>query len=357
MRLHLDSVCVPNVCSEVKLEKWKERTPTMICVGAMSERKNQLEVIKAVQLLILEGIFVHVYLLGKSNNVYSQKCIEYIVQNNLSNWIEVKGFVSTAENEIAKCDALICGSVVESFPNVIGTAMASRTIVISTPVGGVTEILEDNKNAYLCDGFDGKDIYTAIRRFCVERGTQAQKNVVENAFQTYVKELSPGAIADKLLSYYKHVCIDNATRRVSEVSMAGLLDSYSSYIELLKKHEASFKKRYKVRNMIWLIPYIKRSLDNKPHSTLIIWGAGLYGAEAKVFAELFFPELSIYCFIDKEKEGKYLGVPIMKLDDIDWGNSLIWIAFVYGQSEAIETLTDMGLEYHADFFFLAPMNL
>ena len=109
--------------------------------------------------------------------------------------------------------------------------------------------------------------------------------------------------------------------------------------------------------MIWLIPYIEKCLEGKPGKELVIWGAGKYGLEAIKFAELYFPQLKIRCIVDEYKEGSYLGYPISTAKLVSWDNTMVWIAFVHKQMEVAEFLCDVGLAYHKNFFFLAPMNL
>lgn len=356
-RLQLDSICIRNICEIVDVKKWKLQDPVLVCVGNLCERKNQLEVIKAVHLLLLDGVSVYIYFYGYDNSIYGEKCIKYIEENRIGDRVKIKGFVPAAEVEIAKCDALVCGSKSESFPNVIGEAMAGRTAVISTPVAGVPEILKNNENAYLCEGYKAEDIYLAIKVFYAQRGTQAQKDLVERAFQTYLKEFSPNAVANKLLDYYKFVFKDNFEKGRGFLHISNILSPYTQFISLFEENEKNFRRPLEMRSMIWLIPYIRNSLESKSYKELIIWGAGIYGADAMLFAKIYFPQLTIKCFIDKEKVGDYLGCPICRVENVNWENSLIWIAFVYGQLEAIKILSQMKLEYHKDFFFLAPMNL
>lgn len=197
----------------------------------------------------------------------------------------------------------------------------------------------------------------AIKVFYAQRGTQAQKDLVERAFQTYLKEFSPNAVANKLLDYYKFVFKDNFEKGRGFLHISNILSPYTQFISLFEENEKNFRRPLEMRSMIWLIPYIRNSLESKSYKELIIWGAGIYGADAMLFAKIYFPQLTIKCFIDKEKVGDYLGCPICRVENVNWENSLIWIAFVYGQLEAIKILSQMKLEYHKDFFFLAPMNL
>lgn len=356
-RLHVDSVCIRNMCNRVDTEKYKSETPIFICAGVFCTGKNQLGAIKAAHRMLNESMPIKIIFLGSADNTYAKKCTDYIERNHINSWIEIKGFVSSAEREIAKCDALICCSTSESFPNVIGEAMAGKTIVISTPVGGVPEILKDTENAYLCKGFTVEDIYTEMKRFYIQRNTPLQKEIAEKAFQTYLSEFSAEAVEKKILSFYKYVKKDNSARVVKWIQKEELLAPYNSFIVKYKEHRTSFCKYDVMKNMIWLIPYIEKSIKENPYRELIIWGAGTYGADAVEFAKLFFPQINSIYFTDQKKDGEYLGYPIKKTDEINWEKSLIWIAFVYNQMEAINILLEKGLKYHRDFFFLAPVNL
>lgn len=356
-RLNLKSICIRNPCNEIVAIKEKRPEPVLICVGEIGERKNQWELLKAVHQLILEENPAYLYLIGNADSNYGKRCKEYIDQNNLGEWVKVYGYIPFAEIEIAKSEALICSSKNESFPNVIETAMACKTIVISTPVAGVPEILKDGENAYISSGFDSEDIYLAIKKFYYQRGMKIQEKLLENAFQTYLDEFSKEAVAEKLLSYYEFVKQDYGKGNNSYLSLENILNEYNSFKQLFEKHETVFMKSNKVKYMIWLIPYIKKSLHKTSYKDLIIWGAGVYGADAIKFAEIFFPELRIRCIIDQNVQGEYFGYPIFNSKDANWSQCMVWIAFLYEQMEAIQIMFKMGLEYHKDFFFLAPINL
>lgn len=355
-RLSLDSVCIRNMSEKIGGEKWKLQEPILVCAGIFGEWKNQLEIIKAIHQMLVERMPINVHFLGYANNSYGRKCKEYIEKNHLDKWIKIKGFVSDAAKEIAKYDALICGSVHESFPNVIGEAMAGDTIVISTPVAGVPEVLKDGENSYLCDGFKAENIYKAIKRFYVQKGTQVQKQILHKANITYMKEFSPELIKDKLLSYYEYVYCDNKKRESSCINHIEIIEPYIPYIQVFKQNKKKLTNSDKIINMIWQIPYIKKCLKEKVDKELIIWGIGTYGIGAIEFAKLYFPKLKIRCLIDREKAGEYFGYPVVKVENADFRNGMVWITFLHGQVDAAQTLTNIGLRYHKDFFFMAPMN-
>lgn len=351
--LKLDSVCIRNEC--MKLEEKKESTefPIAVCAGIVAERKNQLEVIKAVHRMIQDDMPVILRIVGSAQGEYAQQCREYIAKNNLEKWIRMEGYISYAEKEIAKCDVLICGSITESFPNVIGEAMASGTLVISTPVAGVPEILEDGKNGCLTDGYKENQIYDALKRFYGIWNTDSCKKIIENAKITYEQNFSANTVSRQLLTFYRHVSESFDAGRIL-YNMSELREEYGKWVNLLEANIDKFHRPRFVRKMIWSIPTLKEVIRKHPQKKLAIWGAGIYGTEAKTFAEIFFPELEIDCFIDRKKSGLHSGYPIYHYEENDWRNCFIWIANIAGQTEIFKLLEEDGLIYQEDFFLMIP---
>lgn len=351
----LDSICIRNACKRVKInENSKYTGMVFICAGNFCERKNQLNIIKAFHLLIRDGIPAQMLFVGNSESEYARICGEFVEQNDLADVVQIKGFVPFAEYEIAKCSALICGSTIESFPNVIGEAMAAGVPVISTPVAGVPEVLSDGENAYLTKGYGTEDIYEAMKRFFFERNTEKQKKIIENAYQTYQNEFSAETVTQKLQNYYQYVLTKSATSEISKFQVEQLWEKYGPYIKLFKENEHKFKRAQMMKRIIWLIPSMKEKMEKNSHKELVIWGAGTYGAEAKVLVDIFFPEWKLLFFLDNNKTGDYLGVRIARPERQYWENDIVWIANVAGQNEIIERLEVAGKAYQKDFFIVAP---
>lgn len=352
--IHCDSIYIRNVCKRLEHEKSTHSIPFFICVGTICERKNQLNIIHTFRRLVNEGVRAELLFVGKNTSEYAQKCEAYVKENQLEGQVCFKGFVSYAENEIAKCDALICGSTIESFPNVIGEAMAAKVPIISTPVAGVPEVLKDGKNAYVAAGFEEEDIYEAWKRCYNEWNTEKQKKLIENAYQTYETEFSPESVYEKLVNFYEYVLENASKEEKTEIQIEELWTLYSEYVEIFRQNEMRFKRPETMEKIIWMLPFMKKKIQEKGRKKLVIWGAGVYGAEAKTLAESFFPELELQYFLDGKKTGEYLGIPIVKPEKNYFAETIVWIAHVAGQTETIKKLEIAGKDYQEDYFIIAP---
>jgi glycosyltransferase involved in cell wall biosynthesis len=350
-----NSICIRNPCDLTPGNEKKYNGVVIACVGSLCERKNQMEAIKAVRMLIKDGVDICLHLYGHMAGEYGEQCLYYVRQNNLEENVKFKGFVPFAETEIAKCAALVCASKTESFPNVISEAIAAGVPVISTPVAGVPELLQDLENAYLSSGYEEDDIYISLKTYYEQRDTKRQQEIIKRAHKTYLENFSPVAVSAKLLDYYEYVQNDFENRENKDLDIDWFIRLYGEPISAFKVYERIFTKPANMRKMIWQIPYIREKISRyNPDRKLIIWGAGTYGSEVKKFAELFFGELELKGFIDRKKTGYYLEYPIFSMDRENWEDCIIWIATVAGQQDIYQLLQDEGKEYQKDFFMMVP---
>lgn len=110
---------------------------------------------------------------------------EFIREHSLSDIVTYEGWLSGTRKE--KClydaDVYILPSYNEGLPIAILEAMAHAHPVISTPVGGIPEVISDGRNGLLTAPGDRKNIATAIMKYIdspgliSEHGKQARKDV------------------------------------------------------------------------------------------------------------------------------------------------------------------------------------
>lgn len=111
-------------------------------------RKGLSDVIKSIPLVVKELNNVSFILTG-GENVYKveQECDKRGIREYVNFWGWIK------EEEIIKLynsvDMLLLPSYNEGLPYVIIEALAAGLPIISTPVGGIPEVIEDGKNGYL----------------------------------------------------------------------------------------------------------------------------------------------------------------------------------------------------------------
>jgi glycosyltransferase involved in cell wall biosynthesis len=84
------------------------------------------------------------------------------------------GFSGEPQRVAAAYDIAVLNSSIEGFPNVIIEYMAAGRPVISTRVGGVSEILEDGRNGIMIEPGDGPALENALRALLSNPGLRGR---------------------------------------------------------------------------------------------------------------------------------------------------------------------------------------
>ncbi len=361
--LHTYSSCVRTV---VNIRNRKKRTLTgrtlnFICVGAVYEDKNQLSVIKAFHKALLGGMQAKLTLCGYIDGNYGKECFRYIKENDLQSEIIMKGFCLNMCKEYSQNDILICGSRRESYPNAVSEAMANGLVIISTPVGGVPEIIEDGRNGYLARGY--------LEDVLLEKIMQVQKDIengkieqiLKKTEETFLQFHSPQAVTNQLLQYYKYILEDYKKKIIADTNekMVSIKDFRNVFVPLMKKlqeNKMRFTDPEKVAQKLWYLYHITDIVNeaNKSGKEFFVWGTGKYGKSVKEMLEFFLPQLHISGFIDTKKSGKFYEYKIFSLNEIMVKkNVIIFIAAINGQSEMIEKLESADKRFNRDYFILS----
>ena len=127
-----------------------------ITVGRLAPWKNIDTIIDSMYSLKKNGLKFHLYIVGSGD--LDKELEKKILELNLENYVTLTG--QKDPNELKdfylKSDIYIQASRYEGLPHVLLEAMNYELLVISTPIGGSNEILEDGKNGLIIDLIDGK---------------------------------------------------------------------------------------------------------------------------------------------------------------------------------------------------------
>lgn len=100
---------------------------------------------------------------------------------------------------MAVADFFVMSSDYEGLPLSMLEAMSMGVIPISTPAGGVVDVIEDGGNGYLAETFDDESFYRKIKQAMSERG----RIPAERIRQHYEKHFSMEACAENYYEAYK----------------------------------------------------------------------------------------------------------------------------------------------------------
>ncbi len=330
------------------------KTIRYICVGSLYYDKNQMSVIMAFHRALQSGIKGELFIYGYDTDEYAQKCRQYIRDNNLSEAVVIKGFSTDMDSIYKKSDVLICGSTRESYPNVISEAMAYGLIIISTPVAGVPEIIQDGVNGYLTEEYTAEKIADKILEFDRTWKNGGLETIHKNACDTFEKHHSYRAVEEELTKYYNHVIQDN--RKWADTNIYDVRTTFSEWIYIYQKNYDSFTDPKKVASKIWYLYHVKAQIKAgiKYRKKFYIWGTGKYGHVVKEIVEVFFPEIHISGFLDSKRSGNFFEYKIYEPEGIIKKESIIiLIAAVNGQREIIQCLEENKFQFNHDYFILS----
>lgn len=189
-------------------------SPTLLVSGTIQPRKGQLNAIKAVANLKEKGITVNLVLLGYDDLLpeYVSECRKFIKELSLEEQVSMPGFSSSPKAYYDRADFLLCSSDEESMPQSILKGMASGIRVITTPVGGVKELVVDGFSGIVSPGYEAGDLEEAILR-ALQTSEEHWQVMLRNAHLAAQMTCSQEVVANKLLGLY-NLAVDENSRLV-----------------------------------------------------------------------------------------------------------------------------------------------
>jgi glycosyltransferase involved in cell wall biosynthesis len=181
---------------EVEGLKKDKDSKVFTAIGNYSSFKNFSMLAEAFKELQHENINVILLMLGggKSCDKINYEEVARIKDKNTHQL----GLKDNVADYLGCSDALIMSSTKEGMPLVVLEALSVGLPVISTPAGGVVDIIENEANGIIARGFMKEDLLTAIKTFL--KITEAQKQKIrENNLAKFVKNYSIKMCAGKYL--------------------------------------------------------------------------------------------------------------------------------------------------------------
>ncbi|HEX4824877.1 MAG TPA: glycosyltransferase [Candidatus Polarisedimenticolaceae bacterium] len=178
----------------------------LITVGRLTEAKDHSNLIAAVDLLRQAGESVQLVIVGDGELRASLEA--EIARRNLGAFVTLAGARTDPQRFLREADIFVLSSAREGFPVVILEAMASGLAVVSTDVGGISEVLKTDENGLLVRPGDPAALAAAVRRLLSDSalrsslGTRARETVVNrfslrSSVERYEK-LYEGALAGRV---------------------------------------------------------------------------------------------------------------------------------------------------------------
>ena len=152
---------------------------SLLYMGLYIKEKGIYNLVDAIQYIQSKGYKIELIFHG-TKNIEALK--NYIRSKNLNSLIKVNGWIN-GNNKLEalnRCTALVLPSHSEGIPNVILEAMATKTPIISTDVGGLAEVLRHRVNAIVVKPLNVIDLSNKI--IDLLGNEMLRKWIAENAY-------------------------------------------------------------------------------------------------------------------------------------------------------------------------------
>lgn len=180
----------------------KKYLRVLLFVGRLTYQKNIPLLLKVLDNEISQNI--KLLIIGDGEEEFKNNIFQY--QEKTAKRIEYLGSKQNVFDYMHFSDALILTSRYEGMPIVAIEALQTGTPVISTPVGGVPDMIEDGVNGFLSNNESEKDIITTLKKW-IKLIPEERKQIKQNNIQKFNDQFSIEACAAKHLVLY-HKLLD-----------------------------------------------------------------------------------------------------------------------------------------------------
>jgi len=155
---------IPNSVTLPKLDREKPNSVARLSfLGLIGDRKGVFDLLKVFKRLINDGYNVRLSIAG---NGETKRLINEVEELELCDSVQYCGWLGDKEKDLLlrKTDIFVLPSYAEGMPMSILEAMAYCIPVISTPVGGIPELVLDGETGFLIKPGDQGALYQSLTR-------------------------------------------------------------------------------------------------------------------------------------------------------------------------------------------------
>ena len=181
------------------------RRPVVLCVGTVCLWKNQNAFIQALDPVASRLDFQLVFLGGLPDGPYS---VEFSNLLKTRPWCEHHGFADRTglKDWLKTATALALPSLEDNCPMVILEAMASGVPVMASSIGGVPDLIEQNRTGLLCDPHEPESFAACMEKLLSSNELCAR--LARKSKSEAMRRFHPLMIAKKHLAVY-HEALGN----------------------------------------------------------------------------------------------------------------------------------------------------
>lgn len=252
---------------------------SFLFAGSVSRNKGQFDAIKAVALLVADGVTdIKLYIIGSINGQSKWLIQKFIEKHNLSENIELIPFTRELDLYRERCGYAIIGSKMEALGRVTVEAMAAGNIPIGTDSGGTKELIgEDGKRGFLYKYGDYHQLAAKMQE-AIMLDDDSRKRIIGDMREFAVETFDVTEYGKKILNIYKSV-LENDTCKNKRAEVKEYLENrYNSPGQKSISEEEKTINYKLVRDKVKEnIEVLGQFLSNYGFRRIVIYGMGDLG--------------------------------------------------------------------------------
>jgi len=167
-------------------------------IGRFSSEKGYTFLIEAFSRLIEKGVEARLVLIGDG---YERALLESCVKrHNLSQRVEFPGYRHNAKQYITEFDIYAISSLTEGLPITLLEAMEARTTVVATAVGGIPDVIENNREGFLVPPCDPAAMAESF--FRLSKDPLFSRELADKAYDKLLRTYSSRQMAEEYIRVY-----------------------------------------------------------------------------------------------------------------------------------------------------------
>ncbi|MBK7252924.1 MAG: glycosyltransferase family 4 protein [Ignavibacteria bacterium] len=167
-------------------------------IGRLDIQKGHLFFLESVREILNQNKKIKVLIIGDGK--LRNEIENYILNNNLSSQVIMKGFLPDSEPYFEISDLICVPSLWEGFGLVVIEGMIKRKIVLASETGGIPEIITDGFNGFMFESQNSRSLTDKLT-YIIERKDDLVK-LKENAMESVKEKFDVRKNADLYYEVY-----------------------------------------------------------------------------------------------------------------------------------------------------------
>lgn len=235
-------------------------------IGRLTPLKGHLYFIKAMAKVVKVIPNVKIWIVGdapSSKEAYKEQLQILVKRLGLTNNTEFLGNQKDIPTVISHLDCLALATTVpEAFGRVIIEAQACKVPVVATRVGGVVDIIEDEKTGLLVPPADPESMAQSVLK--ILKNPELAHNLAQNAYIKVKEEYSAQLMAERILDVYKEASQNFNILIIKFSSLGDIILSTAAIRAIREKFGPDYKISFLVgvesKDALLTCPYIDKLL-------------------------------------------------------------------------------------------------